>query len=49
LRLACAVTGRSAQQIVTGALDELLANIPEIEALAERVPAKAGAAGAKRS
>jgi hypothetical protein len=49
LRLACAVTGRSAQQIVTGALDELLATIPEIEALAERVPAKAGAAGAKRS
>jgi hypothetical protein len=49
LRLACAVTGRSAQQIVTGALDELLATIPEIEALAERVPAKAGAAGAKRN
>ena len=49
LRLACAITGRSAQQIVTGALDELLATIPEIEALAERVPAKAGAAGAKRS
>ena len=38
LRLACAVTGRSAQQIVTGALDALLAAIPEIEALAERVP-----------
>jgi len=49
LRLACAVTGRSAQQIVTGALDDLLATIPEIEALAERVPAKAGAAGAKRN
>jgi len=38
LRLATAVTGRSAQQIVTGALDALLATIPEIEALAERVP-----------
>ena len=38
LRLATAVTGRSAQQIVTGALDALLANIPEVEALAERVP-----------
>jgi hypothetical protein len=45
LRLACAVTGRSAQQIVTGALDEVLAAIPEIEALASRVPA----AGTKRS
>jgi len=41
LRLATAVTGRSAQQLVQGALDDLLANIPEIEALAERVPAKA--------
>jgi len=40
LRLACAVTGRSAQQLVVGALDELLADIPEIEALAARVPAK---------
>jgi hypothetical protein len=39
LRLACAVTGRSAQQIVTGALDAALAGIPEIEALASRVPA----------
>lgn len=49
LRLACAVTGRSAQQIVTGALDDMLAAIPEIEALASRVPVKAGRAGAKRS
>jgi hypothetical protein len=39
LRLATAVTGRSAQQIVTEALDQLLASLPEIEALAERVPA----------
>lgn len=45
LRLATAVTGRSAQQFVTGALDALLATIPEIEALAERVPP----ATAKRS
>jgi hypothetical protein len=45
LRLAAAVTGRSAQQIVTGALDALLATIPELEALAERVPP----ASAKRS
>ena len=45
LRLASAVTGRSAQQIVTGALDALLESIPEVEALAERVPP----AKAKRS
>jgi hypothetical protein len=38
LRLATAVTGRSAQQIVTGALDAILDSIPELEALAERVP-----------
>jgi hypothetical protein len=49
LRLACAVTGRSAQQIVISALDAALADIPEIEALASRVPAKAGSAGAKRN
>jgi hypothetical protein len=42
LRLATAVTGRSAQQIVTEALDRLLASIPEVEALAERVPASGG-------
>ena len=45
LRLATAVTGQSAQQIVTGALDALLASIPEVEALAER----AVSAKAKRS
>jgi hypothetical protein len=45
LRLANAVTGRSAQQIVTEALDRFLASIPEVEALAERVPAS----GSKRS
>lgn len=44
LRLACAVTGRSAQQLVTAALDQALTEIPEIEALAARVPA----ASAKR-
>ena len=42
LRLATAVTGRSAQQLVTEALDQMLASIPEIESLAERVPASAG-------
>jgi len=38
LRLACAVTGRSAQQLVTRALDELLASMPELEAMAEQAP-----------
>ena len=40
LRLACAVTGRSAQQLVAGALDDFLATVPEIDALAAQVPAK---------
>lgn len=35
LRLACTVSGRSAQQIVTEALDRLLADMPEIAALAD--------------
>jgi len=38
LRLACAVTGKSAQQLVTRALDELLASMPELDAMAERAP-----------
>lgn len=38
LRLASAVTGQSAQALVTAALDELLTKIPEIEDLAGRVP-----------
>lgn len=41
LRLASAVTGMSAQQLVTSALDELLTKIPEIEDLAGRVPRSA--------
>ena len=40
LRLACAVTGRSAQQLVTDALDELLAAMPELDTMAERAPKK---------
>ena len=36
LRLACAVGGRSAQQIVTDALDQLLAAIPELDTLATK-------------
>jgi len=34
LRVACAVTRRSAQQIVTEALDEFLAKMPEVDDLA---------------
>jgi hypothetical protein len=45
LRLACAVTRRSAQQLVTGALDDFLSGLPEIQALADRVPAEAGRRG----
>lgn len=41
LRLACAVTGRSAQQLVTEALDQLLKSKPEVEALAGQLPGRA--------
>ncbi len=37
LRLACTVRNRSAQQIVTDALDALLEKMPEIESLAAQV------------
>lgn len=37
LRLACTVRGRSAQQLVTDALDALLAEMPEISSLAAQV------------
>lgn len=40
LRLACAVDGRSAQQIVTDALDQLLANMPELDTLAAKAKRK---------
>ncbi|MFL6720849.1 MAG: hypothetical protein ACJ8FT_03465 [Sphingomonas sp.] len=36
LRLACAVDGRSAQQLVTNALDQLLECMPDLDGLAER-------------
>jgi hypothetical protein len=36
LRLACAVDGRSAQQLVTDALDQLLDRMPELEGLAAK-------------
>jgi hypothetical protein len=38
LRLACAVTGRSAQQLVTDALDALLADMPELDGMASHAP-----------
>lgn len=42
LRLACAVTHRSAQQLVTEALDAFLSTLPELDVLAGHVPASAG-------
>ena len=40
LRLACAVDGRSAQQLVTDALDRLLVEMPELDAMAEKAKRK---------
>jgi hypothetical protein len=40
LRLACAVDGRSAQQLVTDALDRLLDNMPELDAMAAKAKPK---------
>ena len=40
LRLACAVQGRSAQQLVTDAVDRLLGAMPELDSMAERAPEK---------
>lgn len=37
LRLACTIRNRSAQQVVTEALDRLLGNMPELEALFAQV------------
>lgn len=45
LRLACAVTGTSAQQLVTRALDELLAGIPEVDVMASRAPSRGPSKG----
>ncbi len=42
LRLACAVTHRSAQQLVTEALDRFLVSLPEVDALSSSVAAKSG-------
>jgi hypothetical protein len=40
LRLACAVGNKSAQQLVTAALDAFIDSMPEIGALASQLPAK---------
>jgi hypothetical protein len=40
LRLACAVDGRSAQMLVTDALDQLLAAMPELDAMAAKAHRK---------
>ena len=40
LRLACAVNGRSAQQLVTDALDQLLQDMPELDAMAQSAQRK---------
>ena len=42
LRLACAVKHRSAQQIVSQALDDFLKALPELDSLAQQLPAQAG-------
>jgi hypothetical protein len=42
LRLACAVQNRSAQQIVTAALDSFLATLPDVERLATSLSANSG-------
>ena len=40
LRLACALDGRSAQKLVTDALDALLASMPEVDAMAAKANRK---------
>jgi hypothetical protein len=41
LRLACALSRRSAQQLVTEALDNFLDSLPELEALSQGLPGQA--------
>ncbi len=40
LRLACAVDGRSAQQLVTDALDQMLGRMPELDSMASKAKRK---------
>jgi hypothetical protein len=41
LRLACALSRRSAQQLVTEALDDFLDSLPDLEALAGQMQGQA--------
>ena len=41
LRLACAISGRSAQQMVTQALDTFLNDLPELDRLTQQLPHRA--------
>jgi hypothetical protein len=43
LRLACAVKHRSAQQIVSQALDEFLESLPELDAMTRQLPSRSAA------
>lgn len=47
LRLACTIRNRSAQQLVTEALDRLIDELPEVAALAEQVSGKRSAVKSK--
>ncbi|MGD9810192.1 MAG: hypothetical protein AB7U35_02505 [Sphingobium sp.] len=49
LRLACAVGNRSAQQIVTEALDAFLDSQPQLEELAQQIPLDKGKGGKTNS
>ncbi len=40
LRLACAVSGQSAQMLVTQAVDQLLASMPQLDAMAQKAKPK---------
>jgi hypothetical protein len=40
LRLACTISNRSAQQMVTEALDHLIAELPDVAALAQQLAKK---------
>jgi len=48
LRLACAVQNRSAQQLVTEAVDRLLEELPDIARLAAMLPEQRNASGGSR-
>ena len=47
LRLACALTGRSAQMLVTDAVDRLIADYPELDTFADTLPKSGGSRRAK--